>query len=188
MRIGIDIDDVLNNLTNCVLYVYNSDANDNLRLNDITEYDMKQFVKPEYQKNFFKYFIDKRVWALVKPNNVAFDLINKLHSEGHSIYFVTATHPLNIKNKYLWLNKYLKWDCWDSLVVTKDKTIITGLDILLDDNVSNLGYQNENNTIFVLYSKPWNIHKEPLDVIRMDSWEWFEQLVNILSKEREVGS
>ena len=45
MRIGIDIDDVLNNLTECVLEVYNKDSGDNLTIDKITEYDMKQFVK-----------------------------------------------------------------------------------------------------------------------------------------------
>ena len=151
MRIGIDIDDVLNNLTACVLEIYNQDAGDSLCLADITEYDMKQFVKPEYRDNFYKYFGDKRVWAILKPNTTAFNLLNKLHSEGHSIYFVTATHPLNVKRKYLWLNEQLEWDCWDSLVVTKDKSLLTGLDVFIDDSLDNIGYENDNNIVFILY-------------------------------------
>ena len=186
MRIGIDIDDVLNNLTACVLEVYNKDSGDKLTIDDITEYDMKQFVKREYRNDFYKYFGDKRVWNIIKPNTKAFTLINKLHKEGHSIYFVTATHPLNVKTKYLWLNKHLEWDCWDSLVVTKDKSLLTGLDVFVDDNLDNLGYENDNNIVFILYSRAWNRNKDAsLDFLRMNSWEWFEQLVSILTKARK---
>ena len=190
MRIGIDIDDVLNNLTECVLKVYNEDSGDNLSFINITEYDMKQFVKKEYRDKFYTYFFDKRVWEIVKPNISAFKTLNKLHNEGHSIYFVTATHPLNVKKKYLWLSQYLDWDCWDSLVVTKDKSLLTGLDIFIDDNLDNIGYKNDNDIVFILYLQPWNILKDKtLEYLTMsgtkqESWAWFEQLVNILSAQR----
>lgn len=191
MRIGIDIDDVLNNLTECVLEVYNKDSGDNLTIDKITEYDMRQFVKRKYRDNFFEYFGDKRVWEIVKPNKAAFKMLNRLHSEGHSIYFVTATHPLNVKNKYYWLRKHLEWECWDSLVVTKDKSLLTGLDVFIDDNIDNLGYENDNNIVYILYLRPWNINKDKaseylsMSGTSVSSWEWFYQLVNILSVQRE---
>ena len=184
MRIGIDIDDVLNNLTACVLEVYNKDSGDDLKFADITEYDMTLFVKDKYKKNFFKYFADKRVWDIVMPNMKGFNLINKLYEQGHKIYFVTATHPLNVGNKYKWLNQYLDWDVWESLVVTKDKSLLTGLDILLDDHLGNLNFESENTT-FVLYSRPWNVGKDSGSCLRMNSWQWFEQLVNILDQQEK---
>ena len=60
MRICIDIDGVVNNLPETVIDVYNEDYNDNLTINDITKYNIENFVKPEAKENFYKYFTDKR--------------------------------------------------------------------------------------------------------------------------------
>ena len=62
MIIGVDCDNVLNNLTESVLKVYNEDYNDDLTPDDITDYYIENFVKPECKDNFYKLFTDKRVW------------------------------------------------------------------------------------------------------------------------------
>ena len=58
MIIGIDIDGTINNLCESVLSVYNEDSGDNLTVNDITEYYIENFVKPEYKEGFHRYFVD----------------------------------------------------------------------------------------------------------------------------------
>ena len=56
MTIGIDIDNVLNNLCEAVLSVYNEEADDNLKVSDITKYNIENFVKPQYKDGFYKIF------------------------------------------------------------------------------------------------------------------------------------
>ena len=52
MIIACDVDNVLNNLTESVLKVYNSDYNDNLKIEDIKSYGIEDYVKPEFKKDF----------------------------------------------------------------------------------------------------------------------------------------
>ena len=61
-RIGVDCDNVINNLAESIIDVYNKDYNDNLSVADITTYNMRQFFKNVSQDKFYDYFTDKRVW------------------------------------------------------------------------------------------------------------------------------
>ena len=47
MKIGIDVDNVLNNLIYVLLDHYNKAANDVLTIDDITDYKIDSFVKPK---------------------------------------------------------------------------------------------------------------------------------------------
>ena len=45
MKILIDCDNILNNLTEVVLKIYNEDWNDNLKMDDIVKYQIENFIK-----------------------------------------------------------------------------------------------------------------------------------------------
>lgn len=78
MKIGIDVDNVINNLTECVISVYNEDTDSDLKLTDIIDYDMTLFVKPKLRKNFYQYFGDDRVWERLQIKEGAADCIENL--------------------------------------------------------------------------------------------------------------
>lgn len=169
MIIGIDIDDVLNNLTESVLTVYRQDTGHQLFLNDIKQYNMIPFVKKEYRDTFYKYFGDKRVWDIIQPIYEGFDCIIDMWDYGHAVYLVTATHPLNLASKYEWLKKFLPFDPYKKLIVACDKTRLR-LDILIDDCAEHfygVHYQG------YLIRKPWNErHIDILgdEVIPVNDW------------------
>ena len=60
MIIGIDIDNVLCTTTKAVLSVYNEDAEDNLKVENIKSYYIENFVKSEFKENFYSYLIHMR--------------------------------------------------------------------------------------------------------------------------------
>ena len=62
MTILCDVDNIINNLAETVLKIYNEESGDNLTKNDITSYYIENFVKAEYKENFHKYFLCKDVW------------------------------------------------------------------------------------------------------------------------------
>ena len=101
----IDIDGVLNTLDTTVIEVYNEDSGDSLSPQDITEYHIEKFVKPEYAENFYKYFLDKRVWQRIGVVDGCQDAIKKLWNEGYNIIFVTKTECENLVKKRNWLNR-----------------------------------------------------------------------------------
>ena len=87
MIIACDVDNVLNNLTESILKVYNSDHNDNLKVEDITSYGIENFVKPEFKADFPRLFLDKRVWKgiSVVPNCIEVLKKSKHAWFGHSL-------------------------------------------------------------------------------------------------------
>ena len=171
MIIGIDCDSVLNNLTESVLRVYNADYNDNLTVDDITEYRMENFVKPECKENFYKIFCDKRVWKGIEVVEGCVEVIKKWHEKGHTIYIVTATEPANMTKKASWLQRVFPFlNIRKSLICIHKKQLLSGnIDILIDDCLDNL--KGGDYARFV-YDQPWNrnVDDKEYDLIRCKDW------------------
>lgn len=170
MIIGIDIDGTINNLCESVLSVYNEDSGDNLTVDDITEYYIENFVKPEYKEGFHRYFMDKRVWKRVSIDEEARKYIIALHEKGHEIYFVTSTEPENVKKKAGWLQKNFPMiNIRKQLIVCHNKQLLSGLTVLVDDYGKNLigGHYHK-----LLLDKPWNqnVNEDETGIVRCISW------------------
>lgn len=165
MIIGIDIDNVLNNLTECVLRVYNEDSGDSLQLSDITQYGMENFVKEEYKADFYKYFLDKRVWKQVEVVKEAIPVIKEWYEQGHEIIFITTTWAENLPKKKSWLSKHFPFlDIQNCLYAVPKKQLIK-CDVLIDDCMDNL-LGGEYTPI--CYNAPWN--QNDCRMFRADNW------------------
>lgn len=150
MIFAIDIDCVVNNLTEAVLEVYNEDYNDNLTANDITEYCIESFVKPEAKDNFYLYFTDKRVWKRIKAINV--EAVQWL-IDNHTVYFATATEPANLYKKQRWLGRtFNNIDLRKRLIRCYDKGLLN-VDVLIDDCTKNL---KDGSYLGVCIAYAWN--------------------------------
>lgn len=153
----IDIDGILNTLDTTVLEVYNSDSGDNLRPEDVTEYHIEKFVKPEYRENFHKYFLDKRVWQRIQVVNYAKEVIEKLWDEGYDIIFVTKTECENLVKKRNWLNRTFPFMGADNIrkrLYSAPKKQLIRADIAIDDGLFNLV---EDRTYYsICFDKPYN--------------------------------
>ena len=151
LRIGVDIDSVVNDLSAAVLEVYNEDSGDNLTISDITDYMIEKFVKPEYKESFHKYFVDKRVWKRIKPINIK--AVQWL-IDNHDVYFVTATEIENLEPKKRWLLKHFtNIDLRKRLVRLYDKQLFS-CDFLIDDSIKNLN--GTHDYISVCIDMPYN--------------------------------
>lgn len=187
--IGVDIDNVLNNLTESVLKVYNADSGDNLSLSDITAYHIENFVKPEYKETFWHYFLDKRVWKGISIIDGCREVIAKLHNEGHKIIFVTTTEAENLPKKKNWLQRNFPFlEIRKRLFSCPIKQLVK-CDILIDDCISNVVGTKDYYSILLDY--PWNnkkgIDKEPM-ITRANNWnEIYDRIkmIESLMKENE---
>lgn len=154
MIIGVDCDNVLNNLTESVLKIYNEDYNDNLTPDDITDYYIENFVKPEYKDNFYKLFTDKRVWKGISVIDGCADVLKKWNDLGHTIYIVTSTEPANILKKANWLQRTLPFlNIRKRLIYIQKKQLLSEIDVLIDDCYDNL-IGGKYSKIVLDY--PWN--------------------------------
>lgn len=155
MIIACDVDNVLNNLTESVLKVYNADHNDNLKIEDIKFYGIEEYVKPEFKKDFPFLFLDKRVWKGISVISGCVEVLKKWHDNNHEIYFVTATNTENMHKKAEWLQRTFPFmDVRKNLICMQKKQMLSGnIDVLIDDCINNLDNGKYHSIVF---DYPWN--------------------------------
>lgn len=157
LTIMVDIDGILNTLDTTVLEVYNEDSGDNLRPEDVTEYHIEKFVKPEYCENFKNYFLDKRVWQRIKVVKYACEILNKLWDEGYNLIFVTKTECENMVKKRNWLNRNFPFMGADNIrkrLYSAPKKQFIRADIAIDDGLFNL--IGDRTYYSICFDKPYN--------------------------------
>lgn len=180
MTIGIDIDNVLNNLCEAVLEVYNQDSGDNLLPQEITEYYIDNFVKPEFKENFKSYFLSRKVWKNIKLIPDCREYIKKLFDDGHEIIFITSTEYANAAKKASWLQKNFPFLNIRKCLFIAPKKQYFDIDFLIDDYPENL-YNGKYEKI--LLNCPWNQKWESDEhYYRCSNWETIYILIKELSE------
>lgn len=157
LTIMVDIDGVLNTLDTTVIEVYNEDSGDSLSPQDITEYHIEKFVKPEYRENFKNYFLDKRVWQRIEVVKYACEVLNKLWDEGYNLIFVTKTECENMVKKRNWLNRNFSFMGADNIrkrLYSAPKKQFIRADIAIDDGLFNL--IGDRTYYSICFDKPYN--------------------------------
>ena len=155
--IMVDIDGILNTLDTTVLDVYNEDSGDNLRPEDITEYHIEKFVKPEYKDTFYHYFTDKRVWKRIGVVPYAVEVLEQLWNEGYPYIFVTKTECENMVKKRNWLNRNLPFlgeNNVRNMLYSCPKKQLIRADIAIDDGLFNL--VGDRTYYSICFDKPYN--------------------------------
>lgn len=178
MIIGIDIDNVLNNLCEAVLSVYNEDAADNLKVKDIKTYYIENFVKLEFKENFNSYFLNRRVWKRIQLIEDCQKYIAKLFREGNEIIFITSTEPQNLPKKANWLKRNFPFiNIRKALYSCPRKQYMSGIDILIDDASHNLYNSNYKGIIF---DYPWNrnFKEDNINYFRAKNWKDIYDIIN----------
>lgn len=167
MTIAIDIDGTIAQNHAVWLERYNRDYNDNVRVEDIKDWDMDKYVK--CGKKIYDYLKDPNFYDTVLPIPNALEAINKMR-EYHRIVYATDCSPGVEASKYNWLIRHGFLDKRDDFIVCKDKSLIR-TEILIDDYIENI----KNFTgVGVLYRQPWNSQINV--VFEIDNWEHFEYI------------
>lgn len=170
LLIGIDIDNVINNLAESLLNVFNADTGESVKLADIKSYYIERWVDTKYTNKILSLFSDKRVWKQITLIDHCKTFIQKLVEDGHRIVFVTATDPSNVAKKFSWLSRNFPFiDIKKNLIVIHTKQLLSSLDVLVDDYENNL---IDGNYAKILLNYPWNsgISDDRYGIIRCNNW------------------
>lgn len=181
MTVIIDVDNIIGNLCEAVLSVYNEDSGDNLTCEDIKSYYIENFVKEQYKDNFFHYFLDRRVWKRMKYVKGCQEYIAKLFNAGHDIYFCTKTEMKNAAKKESYLQRTFPYiNIRKKLIICPDKTMVRG-DVLIDDCSANFGGQDYS----IVLDYPWNtdFKENDIDKFRAFNWEEIYKIIKKLSQD-----
>jgi 5'(3')-deoxyribonucleotidase len=173
LTIAVDVDDVCLSLVGGEwLRRYNIDYKDTLQKEDITDWDISKFVKPECGGRIYSYLKDGGMFMRADMIGSALWGVSKLKFEGHRVIFVTA---LDVEGaKLLWLKTHKFLEDKSDLVVCYDKSLVRA-NILIDDK-----YENVKSFVGrgILFSQPWNARFT--DVERVNGWN---NLIKMFSLE-----
>lgn len=153
MRILIDIDSVLADIMEVWLPRYNHDYNDDLEKEEITDWEMTKFVKPECGKKIYSYLLQDELYDDMPMVDGALEGVRALERWGHEVFYVTAGFNLG---KFRWMKRngflgdgYL---ADRKYIVCYHKNMISG-DLIIDDNVDTVkNYPNGG----IIFDQPWN--------------------------------
>lgn len=179
MRIFLDMDEVLCELLEDWMRMYNKDYNDRVEISDIKYWDQRKNVKAECGDKIFDYLNVKGLFRNLKPIDGAIDGVKALLKQGHDVYIVTnppVTSPYALEEKKEWLKEYLPEMVGDKprYIFTCHKYLLQG-DILFDDCPE---YLRTFTGISVAYDYPYNQRFK--SNFRVKNWGEFLELVHKL--------
>ena len=179
MKIGIDIDDVVVELTKEYVRFYNKANGTNFRFEDIYTYYLEKplnTTKEEAVKLMFEFYETEDFDNLVLVEG-AKELVSEL-SKNHEIFFITA-RPLKIKERTRFflekhfpdvpLNILHSGDFLGERKTKADICLDQGIKFLIEDNhVYALDCARKGVKVFLL-EKPWNKnHEEHPNIVKIN--------------------
>ncbi len=132
---SFDMDDVLFPFLNPLIDSLNKKHCLNINPEYIYGWNIENYV-PLTKQQIFEPIHNDKFWKLLKPNDDALWLVDKLKSEGYKIKVITASFYQNIAPKMERL-----FECfpikWEDVIVTSNKQCVA-TDVLIDDGIHNL--------------------------------------------------
>ena len=190
LKICCDLDNVLNTLTSTLIEIYNKDYNDNLILDNITEYKIDKFVKQGVKVT--DYFKSDELWMRVKPVYQAQEYL-KILNQDYDLRIVSASHLGDMPTKYRWIKVFYPFLSREQIWTVFDKQWID-CDILIDDFQGNLIGGNYHK-ILLDYPFNRNIDDKKENIFRAYNWKdifmevkrYENELSNFNLSEKEIN-
>lgn len=151
MKIGIDVDDVLlDTLNSAWLPTFNYLTDQNIKIQDITDWDITKFIDKEYHEVIYQVLNLKRTWKQVKPIEDSQKYLKLLNDDNEiELFIVSATSPLTPNTKWEKFFEYFPFINPKQVILIHNKELLK-LDLLVDDNPNNL------QTYDILFAQPHN--------------------------------
>lgn len=139
MIIQFDLDGVLADLLTPWLEAYNKDFNDTLTPQDITDWNIRKFVKPEAHKTIYKYINKENFYKNVKPVDYYRDMLYSMLDEGVEVGICTScnNNVTMMAEKLKWIKKHLPRVDRNNIMFVNNKGRARG-DVLIDDKPENI--------------------------------------------------
>jgi len=178
-KILVDMDGILANLLKQWLEDYNREYEDNLRMQDITTWDMHEHVKPEVGRDVYK--IPNRLGYFDKtpPIPGAVAGFRALQRAGHEV--VVCSSPYNddsARAKQAWCARYLNTRWRDVTLTHKKSWFGLAADVIIDDKPSTIKEFHDLGKEVITIAYPYNKSVEQYCALRaqnmmkpQDAWE-----------------
>ncbi len=192
MRIGVDLDGVLNDVAEWHFACGSKfclEQKINRGFNPSGYYMEEQFhLTSDENKEFWRqYIFDLLIAIPIRP--YASEVIHKLHKAGHKIIILSARDNQYLNNQYngmidyyveSWLNKHNVE--YDEIIINsknkREKCLSIGLDLMIEDKASNVNDISKIIPVMV-FDAPYNQNCTGKNVIRVFSWyQIYQEIIN----------
>ena len=157
MIIAVDIDNVLCNLQEVIVNLFNERHGAHYTLNDLTEYYVMDALPIADATKMQEMYGEHGLYNLVRPLPGAQDALQKLINMGHQVYLVTDAIPSTYGEKVEFIQRYFPCIGVEHIVSMKHKHLFK-CDVMVEDNLANL--LAGQHYYRVLLNWPWNESKK----------------------------
>lgn len=181
MILCIDVDDVICNLQETVVNLFNKRYGSRYKLNDFTEYNIMNVLPAQDGIVMRDMYAESGLYDKVLPIPGAQDSIQKLMNMGHEVYLVTAAIPKTYGEKIEFIKRYFPFVDESRIVCMKHKWMFK-CDLMIEDNLSTLLAKPSYHRI--LMDMPWNrdVHDWAYGIHRCYNWNDIIAAVNKISE------
>lgn len=160
-----DVDNILNNLVECMFEMYFQRTGMQIKYEQCVEYDFSCFPS-DICADLYKMFDDKEMWDKCRPKQNTLSYLKKMNEE-FDLIIVTATNTNNFQWKVEWIKRFFPFIKEEQIWRDDGKhRCRIWSDFSIDDyheNLKNdLGYR-------ILISAPWNMEAREHYDFRADS-------------------
>lgn len=136
VRIVVDMDETLCDLSSKWLGQYNADYNDNITTGDLLTYDTHLYVDPACGTKIYGYLEQPNFFRNLKPVPGAIETITWMQ-EHFVVIIATSRSAFAHEDTIAWISEYLPMFPLENVVFAKRKDLIDA-DILIDDCLAHI--------------------------------------------------
>lgn len=183
MTIVCDIDNVLCDLQQVVVDLFNKRNGTEYTLDNFTDYNVENVLPIQEAVEMKKIYGEPELYKSIKPIVGAQDGLQKLVDNGHTVYLATDAIPSTYAEKVEWVNHFFPFVDNSHIIAIKHKDLLR-CDVMIEDNLHNLLHGVHYERICMDY--PWNrgVYDWVYDIHRCSNWDEIVDVVNEIN-ERE---
>lgn len=182
MIIACDVDNVLNNLQEAVIELFNERHGTNYTVDYFHDYNVENVLPVKEAIAMKEMYSENGIYDYVKPLAGSQEGLQKLINDGHHVYLVTDAIPSGYGEKVEWIHHFFPFVNDAHIVAMKHKHLFK-CDLMYEDNMRNLlaGVSYHR----VCMDQPWNRHGKDYvyDIHRCSSWKEFLDIVDNLDEK-----
>ena len=157
MVIAVDVDNVLCNLQEVVIDLFNKRYGSHYTMEDFTEYDIMNVLPTQDAMVMQDMYGEVGLYNKVKPIPGSQEALKKLMNLGHQVYLVTAAIPKTYGEKVAFIQRFFPYIDESHIVCMSHKWMFKA-DVLIEDNLQTLLAKPYFHRILI--DMPWNQSKK----------------------------
>jgi 5'(3')-deoxyribonucleotidase len=177
MVLCVDVDDVICNLQEVVVNLFNKRYGSHYSVEDFTEYDVMNILPTQDAMVLKDMYGETGLYDKVKPMPGAQEALEKLINLGHQVYLVTAAIPKTYGEKVAFIKRFFPYIDDGHIVAMRHKHMFK-CDVMIEDNLNNLLAKPYYHRI--CFDRPWNreVNDWTYDIHRCKNWNEIVEVVN----------